>query len=137
MRRRVSFRLECARARARARALDFAGGVFPRDIAGICQSILRRTNERASELARNSAKLASRLWKLMSCAVHVLVTASPVSSFIFAASRRRMYAVSIIYKRRGDSPDSASAATGRKHRRRLDERAIFHRIGEFVSDRDS
>lgn len=33
-----------------ARALDFAGGVFPRDIAGICQSILRRTSERASEL---------------------------------------------------------------------------------------
>lgn len=72
----------------------------------------------------------------MSCAVHVLVTASPVSSFIFAASRRGMYAVSIIYKRRGDSPDSTSAATG-EHRRRLDERAIFHRIGEFVSDRDS
>lgn len=79
-----------------ARALDFAGGVFPRDIAGICQSILRRTSERA----RNSAKLASRLWKLMSRAVHVLVTASPVSSLIFAASRRGMYAVSIIYKHR-------------------------------------
>lgn len=83
-----------------ARALDFAGGVFPRDIAGICQSILRRASERTSARANeleNSAKLASRLWKLMSCAVHVLVTASPVSSLIFAASRRGIYATSIAF----------------------------------------
>lgn len=96
----------------RARALDSAGGVFPRDIAGICQSILRRASERASEL-ENSAKLASRLWKLMSRAVHVLVTASPVSSLIFAASRRGIYAVSIaFYKRIAvilPSPDYARA----------------------------
>jgi len=40
---------------------------FPRDIAGICQSILRRASARARELARsNSAKVGRRLWKLMS-----------------------------------------------------------------------
>lgn len=66
MRRRVSFRLECARG-------STSPAEFPRDIAGICQSILRRasewtnerTNEQVSELS-NSAKVARRLWKLMS-----------------------------------------------------------------------
>lgn len=75
------------RVRARARSLDSAGGVFPRDIAGICQSILRRTSERANGRARNSTKLARRLWKLMSRVVHVLVTASPVSSLSFLPHR--------------------------------------------------
>jgi len=100
MRRRVSFRLECAR------ALSTLPAEFFREISRGFVKVF--CGERASERARNSAKLASRLWKLMSCAVHVLVSASPVSSLIFAASRREIYAISIIYKRRGDSPDSES-----------------------------
>lgn len=78
MRRRVSFRLECARARA---GLDFAGGVSARyrgDLSkyfAASERASERTNEQVSELS-NSAKVARRLWKLMSRTVHALVSGS-------------------------------------------------------------
>jgi len=126
MRRRVSFRLECAR------ALSAPPAEFFREISRGFVKVFcgERTSERASERARNSAKLASRLWKLMSCAIRVLVTASPVSSLIFAASRRGIYTVSIIYERRGDSRDSERPP------RTEDRRAApFRRAWFFISSR--
>lgn len=89
MRRRVSFRLECARAPTRPRAARLRRRSFREISRGFVKVFC---GERASEQASpNSAKLARRLWKLMSRTVHVLVPASPVSRLIFAVSLAPCY----------------------------------------------
>lgn len=81
--------------RARAR-LDFAGGVSARyrgDLSkyfAASERVNERTNEQVSELS-NSAKVARRLWKLMSRTVHALVSGSLLFlSLIFVGEQPRV-----------------------------------------------
>lgn len=103
MRRRVSFRLECARAaRLRRRSFREISRGFVKVFCGerASERASERVNEQVSELS-NSAKVARRLWKLMSRTVHALVLGSLLFlSLIFVGEITASIAQRLLSKRR-------------------------------------